>query len=70
VVLLASTLLNAGYFVPVTYRAFFGTLAQADKDLKEASLVMVIPLLITAVISFAIGIFPDFFMSFVKGVLQ
>ena len=28
------------------------------------------PLLITAAISFAIGIFPGFFMSFVKGVLQ
>jgi multicomponent Na+:H+ antiporter subunit D len=68
-VLLASTLLNAGYFVPVTYRAFFGTLAQADKGLKEASPAMVIPLLLTAVISLAMGIFPDFFMSFVKGVL-
>jgi|WetSurMetagenome_2_1015567.scaffolds.fasta_scaffold00751_11 multicomponent Na+:H+ antiporter subunit D len=69
-VILASTLLNAAYFVPVTYRAFFGTLAQADRRLKEASPAMVIPLLITAVISLAMGIFPDFFMSFVKGVLQ
>jgi multicomponent Na+:H+ antiporter subunit D len=69
-VLLVSTLLNAGYFVPVTYRAFFGTLAQADQGLKEASPAMVIPLLITAAISLAMGIFPDFFMSFVKGVLQ
>jgi multicomponent Na+:H+ antiporter subunit D len=68
-ILLASTLLNAGYFVPVTYRAFFGTLAQADRDLREASPAMVIPLLITAVLSLAMGIFPDFFMSFVKGVL-
>jgi multicomponent Na+:H+ antiporter subunit D len=70
VILLASTLLNAGYFVPVTYRAFFGTLAQADKNLKEASPAMLIPILITAAISVAIGIFPGFFMSFVKGVLQ
>jgi multicomponent Na+:H+ antiporter subunit D len=69
-VLLVSTLLNAGYFVPVTYRAFFGTLAQADQGLKEASPAMVIPLLITAAISLAMGIFPDFFMSFVRGVLQ
>ena len=69
-VLLASTLLNAGYFVPVTYRAFFGALAPADRDLKEASPAMVIPLLITAVISFILGIFPGLFMSFAKGVLQ
>ncbi|MDD5170069.1 MAG: monovalent cation/H+ antiporter subunit D family protein [Syntrophales bacterium] len=69
-VLLASTLLNAGYFVPITYRAFFGTLAPADRGLKEASPAMVIPLLITAAISFIIGIFPGFFMSLVKGVLR
>ncbi len=51
---------------PVTYRAFFGTLAQADRDLKEASPAMVIPLLITAVISVAIGIFPGFFHELCK----
>jgi multicomponent Na+:H+ antiporter subunit D len=68
-VLLASTLLNAGYFVPVTYRAFFGTLARADRDLKEASPAMVIPLLLTASLSLAMGLFPDFFLSFVKGVM-
>ena len=62
-VLLASTLLNAGYFVPVTYRAFFGRLAPADRHLKEASLAMVIPLLLTAAISLCLGIFPDFFMT-------
>jgi multicomponent Na+:H+ antiporter subunit D len=68
-VLLASTLLNAGYFVPVTYRAFFGTLARADRDLREASPAMVVPLLLTAFLSLAMGIFPDFFLTFVKGVM-
>jgi multicomponent Na+:H+ antiporter subunit D len=70
VILLVSTLLNAGYFVPVTYRAFFGRLAPADRNLKEAAPALVIPLLITAAISIAIGIFPDFFLSLVKGVLR
>jgi multicomponent Na+:H+ antiporter subunit D len=69
-VLLASTLINAGYFVPVTYRAFFGSLAPADRHLREASPAMLIPLLLTAAISVALGIWPGVIMDFVKGVLQ
>jgi multicomponent Na+:H+ antiporter subunit D len=69
-ILMASTLLNAGYYVPVTYQAFFGRLAPADSHLKEASWAMVAPLLITAAVSFAMGVFPDFFMNFVRGVLR
>ena len=68
-ILLASTLLNAGYFVPVTYRAFFGSLDPADRHLKEASWAMMVPLLITAALSFAMGVFPGFFMHFAQGVL-
>jgi multicomponent Na+:H+ antiporter subunit D len=69
-VLLASTLLNVAYFAPVTYRAFFGKPPQGvvyDK-IKEAPLSMVIPILIAALISLVIGIYPDFFMTFVKAV--
>jgi multicomponent Na+:H+ antiporter subunit D len=69
-VLLASTLLNAAYFVPVTYRAFFGRLAPADRHLREASPAMLIPLLLTAAISVALGLWPGLIMDFVKGVLQ
>ena len=69
-VLLASTLLNAAYFVPVTYKAFFGKLPEGTHrhDLREADKAMVIPLTITAIISIVIGIYPDFFMTFVKAV--
>ena len=69
-VLLASTLLNAAYFVPVTYRAFFGKLPEGThrEALREADKAMVIPLTITAIISIIIGIYPDFFMTFVKAV--
>lgn len=65
--LLASTLLNAGYFVPVIYRAFFRPpLAEVDHShFKEAPLVMVVPLCLTAFISVALGLYPQIFASFV-----
>ncbi|MCB2216703.1 monovalent cation/H+ antiporter subunit D family protein [Desulfofustis glycolicus] len=68
--LLASTLLNAAYFLPVTYRAFFGKPATAGAyaGVKEAPLTMLIPILIACFISVVIGIFPNFMMSFVKAV--
>ncbi|MEW6426462.1 MAG: monovalent cation/H+ antiporter subunit D family protein [Thermodesulfobacteriota bacterium] len=69
-VLLASTLLNVGYFAPVTFRAFFGKRPEGEGEtgIREASPAMVVPLCITAIISVIIGIYPDFFMTFVKAV--
>jgi len=71
-VLLASTLLNAAYFAPVTYRAFFGKRPEGEayEGIKEAPLSMVIPLMIAAIISVIIGIYPDFMMTFVNMVTQ
>jgi multicomponent Na+:H+ antiporter subunit D len=62
-VLLASTLLNAAYFVPVIYQGFFGETSQADLDHKftEAHPSMVIPLAVTAAISVFIGLYPMLF---------
>jgi multicomponent Na+:H+ antiporter subunit D len=66
--LLLSTILNAGYFVPIFYRAFF--LAPAEGvDLgkfKEAPLAMVAPLVLTSAASVALGLFPQIFQAFVK----
>jgi hypothetical protein len=69
-VLLASTLLNVGYFAPVTYKAFFGKRPAGEKfeGIKEAPLSMVIPIMIAAIISVLIGIFPGFMMKFVDRV--
>lgn len=71
-VLLASTLLNAAYFAPVTYQAFFGKRPEGEtyEGIKEAPLSMVIPLMIAAIISVIIGIYPDFMMTFVNMVTQ
>lgn len=71
VILLVSTLLNTAYFAPVVYKAFFGKQSEHDvsHQFKEAHPAMVIPLTITAVISVVIGLYPGFFMQFVKAVL-
>ncbi len=57
-VLLISAVLNAAYFFPVIYVAFF---KKPDKELtyKEAPLTMLVPLTLTAIISIIIGIWPD-----------
>lgn len=71
-VLLASTLLNAAYFVPVIITAFFGTPPASDvaHPPHEAPLSMVVPLTITAVVSVVLGCYPDLFMAFTHAVLK
>jgi len=69
-ILIASTMLNAAYFAPVTYKAFFGKRPAGEQasGIKEAPLSMLIPILIACTISVIIGIFPNFMMQFVKAV--
>jgi multicomponent Na+:H+ antiporter subunit D len=71
-VLITSTLLNAAYFAPVVYRGFFGKAPEADAEhhFREAHPAMVIPLCVTAFLSLAIGVYPDFFMNFATAVLK
>ncbi|MDL2210214.1 monovalent cation/H+ antiporter subunit D family protein [Desulfovibrio sp. OttesenSCG-928-O18] len=68
VALLLSTLLNAGYFVPIFYRAFFmAPKPEANiEQYSEAPKVMVIPLCITGAISLLLGLFPGIFHAFIK----
>lgn len=71
-VLVASTLLNAAYFVPVVYHGFFGTPSAEDAHHPhgEAPRAMVIPLCLTAAISALLGFYPDFFMQFAQAVVK
>jgi len=71
VILLASALLNAAYFAPVVYHAFFSPAPAADAPhhYHEAPLAMLIPLCLTAAISVALGFYPDVFMRFAQAVL-
>ena len=71
-VLLASTLLNAAYFVPIVYKAFFEEPAHPrDLDhIKEAPPAVVVPLMITAVGSIVLGLYPDYFMNLIRLVIR
>lgn len=68
VALLLSTLLNAGYFVPIFYRAFMMAPAP-DADLEqysEAPATMVVPLCVTGAISLLLGLYPQLFLNFIQ----
>ena len=65
VVLLFSSLLNAAYFMPVVYRAFFCPPEDAlfEARVQEAPFFCVAPPVITAVISIGLLIYPQPFMQ-------
>lgn len=67
-ILIVSTVLNVGYFAPVTYKAFFGKRPEGEVEtgIKEAPLSMLIPILIAVTVSVIIGIYPNFMMQFVR----
>jgi len=60
-VLLTSSLLNAAYFMPVVYKAFFCTPQEAmfGNTVQEAPLFCVVPLVITAFISIVLFFYPQ-----------
>jgi len=62
-VLLISGLLNAGYFAPIVYRAFFKQ-SEDFKSIREASAWMVVPLILAACLSALLGLMPDLFFHF------
>ena len=78
IVLLASSFLNAAYFIPILYRAFFKeeNSESVDQnpeindphDIKENPF-LVIPLTFTALVSIILGIYPDFIVRIAKMVL-
>ena len=59
-VLIVSTLLNAAYFVPIVYAAFFRPARDdAHADHGEAPLAMVVALVLTATLTVALFFYPD-----------
>jgi multicomponent Na+:H+ antiporter subunit D len=71
-VIIISSLLNAGYFVPVFFTAFFGDPpageAAVSGSLERSPLMalMVVPLFITAMISVLTGLWPEYFLSITR----
>ncbi len=70
-VLMTSSLLNAGYFVPIFLTAFFGTPPAGELvitgSLEKTPLValMVVPLFVCGLISVLLGIFPDLLLRII-----
>lgn len=70
-VLLTSSLLNVAYFAPVLYKAVFGEPpADGHAGVREAPYAVLIPLLITAAGTVALGIFPEHFLNLIKVGIQ
>jgi multicomponent Na+:H+ antiporter subunit D len=64
-VLLASSFLNAFYFLPIVFKGFFAPApaGEATTGIQEAPMCCVVPLLITAGISIALFFYPHIFMN-------
>lgn len=72
VVIVLSTLLNAGYFLPIIYRAFFVAVPQ-DSDAHahgEAPLLMVIALTMTAAATVVLFFLPDVPLALARQMLE
>ena len=69
-VLLVSSFLNAFYFLPIVFKAFFGKSEEEDNKtpvkIQEANLCLVIPLIITAIISVVLFFYPTMFVNLIK----
>jgi multicomponent Na+:H+ antiporter subunit D len=65
IILLASSLLNAAYFLPIVYKAFFCTEEESmfDNRMEEAPLWCVVPLVATAVGSIVLFFYPTVFLN-------
>ena len=66
-VLLTSAMMDIAYFFPIIYNSFF----KKPKDnvvqrFNEAPMMMLVPLMITAIISIILGIFPNAFFNFLN----
>lgn len=69
-VLLVSSILNAAYFLPVTYTAFFEVETQESRATVREIPMVTIPLVATAILSVLMGIFPDYFLTLADGVVR
>lgn len=68
VVLLTSSLLNAAYFLPIAYNAFFSTGNYFNEStvVQEAPFLAVAPPVFTALVSFFLFVYPGFFLELAR----
>jgi multicomponent Na+:H+ antiporter subunit D len=72
VVLLGSSLMNAAYFLPIVYRAFFCTPEEAmfENKMEEAPVWCVAPIVLTALGSIALFFYPQPFFKLARLTVQ
>jgi multicomponent Na+:H+ antiporter subunit D len=68
-VIAASTLLNAGYFLPILYKAFFNAPSPSDSSHGEAPLSMVLALVATAALTILMFFWADVPLALARGML-
>jgi multicomponent Na+:H+ antiporter subunit D len=68
-VIVASTLLNAGYFLPILYKAFFNLPSPSDSSHGEAPLSMVLAMIATAALTIAMFFYADVPLALARGML-
>ena len=71
-VLLGSSLLNAAYFLPIVYRAFFCTKEESmfTNKVEEAPMWCIVPLVLTAIGSIVLFFYPQPFLNLANMVVQ
>ncbi len=69
-VIVLSTLLNAGYFLPIVYRAFLKKPDGAEQSIHEAPLPMVMALSFTALMTIILFFYPDLALSLLEPWLE
>jgi len=67
-VLLGSSLLNAAYFLPIVYKAFFCTPEESmfENKVQEAPPWCVVPLVLTALLSIVLFFYPQPFLELAR----
>lgn len=66
-VILVSAILNAIYFFPVIYTAFFKELPEGETpEIKEAPMFMLVPLVLTAIVTIILLFNQSFYMELIK----
>ena len=65
-VFMASALLDAAYFFPIVYAAFFRPPKFVKDRIDEASPLVIVPIVITALGSLILGLFPNLLLNFLR----
>jgi multicomponent Na+:H+ antiporter subunit D len=68
-VIVASTLLNAGYFLPILYKGFFNSPSPSDSSHGEAPLSMVLAMIATAALTIVMFFYADLPLALARGML-